>query len=228
LQLRAAGATAGQADVSRRAGEGAKAEGARAERHHYTISARVRPLVVFWISRSGIGDAVVTRRRAPGEARYSLLIGSDPDRAPLHINRWGYIEEEIRGAEAQLIGLITKSDEESIEEAEANIRQPSGRHSFKVIRATADSAEARSRVTSIAAEENYTLRQMSLVLELARRESADGRSRVIQLPPGAKAGFLAALADAMRAKSDAPITYVYYGRLYELRRTRSDATQNFR
>src|SRR6059036_364884 len=94
-----------------------------AERHHYTIAARVRPLVVFWISRTGVGDAVVTRRRAPGEAHYSLLIGSDPNRAPLHINRWGYIEEEIHGAEARLLGLMTESDEESIEQAEANVRR---------------------------------------------------------------------------------------------------------
>src|SRR5207244_2187084 len=103
-----------QVDLSRRS-----AEGAKAERHHYTIGARVRPLVVFWISRSGVGDAVVTRRRAPGEASYSLLIGSDPDRAPLHINRWGYIEEEISGADATLLGLMTESEEDAIQHAEA-------------------------------------------------------------------------------------------------------------
>ncbi len=59
------------------------------EQHHYRIAARVRPLVVFWITRDGVGDARVTRTRGDGEARYTLLIGSDPDRAPFHINRWG-------------------------------------------------------------------------------------------------------------------------------------------
>ena len=33
------------------------------ERHHYSISARVRPLLVFWIGRSGVGDAVFTKRK---------------------------------------------------------------------------------------------------------------------------------------------------------------------
>jgi len=199
------------------------------ERHHYTIAARVRPLVVFWINREGVGDAVVTRRRAPGEARYSLLIGSDPDRAPLHINRWGYIEEEIHGADARLLGLMTESEEESIEQAEANIRrQSSGRRTFKVIQANADGQEARARVMSIAAPEDYTFRHLQIVLGLAQRDWPDGQSRVIRLPSGARPGFLAALADVMHAPSANPITYVYYGRLYELRRTRADGIPNFR
>jgi len=191
------------------------------ERHHYSIAARVRPLLVFWLSRSGVGDAVVTRRRAPGEARYSLLIGSDPDHAPRHINRWGYIEENIRGAEAHLIGLMTESDEESLEQADANLRaQVAGRHPFKVIQATVNGDHATSRVTTISVPEDFTFRQVRAVLDLARRESSAGSPRVLRLPAGTRPGFLAALADAMHATSSAPITYVYHGRLYELRQTR--------
>jgi len=199
------------------------------EQHHYRITARVRPLVVFWIAREGVGDAFVTRSRADGAARYSLLIGSDPDRAPFHINRWGYIEEEIRGREARLTGLMTQSDEESIAQAEANIRsQASGRHPFKVIQTTADGERASSRVRVIAAPEDYTIRQLPIVLDLARRDASDGASRVVRLPDGARPGFLAAIADAMREGSPDAITYAYYGRLYELRRTRARALQNFR
>jgi hypothetical protein len=203
------------------------ASSARAEttsdRHHYTITARVRPLVVFWITRTGVGDAVVTRRLGPGEAYFSLLIGSDPDRAPLRVNRWGYIEEEIRGAESRLIGLMTESDEDSIEQAEAGVRtQAGGRHPFKVIEATADGNEARSRVRSIVAPSDYTFRQLPIVLDLARRDSAEGRSRAVQLPAGTRPGFLCALADAMRDSTLNPIKYAYFGRLYELRRTRTE------
>jgi len=205
VPLRASGATAGQV-----------------ERHHYTIGARVRPLVVFWIARSGVGDAVVTRRRAPGEASYSLLIGSDPDRTPMHINRWGYIEEEIRGAEARLLGLMTESEEDSIQQAEANVRkQPSGSHPFRVIHATADGEQAQARVASINMPEDYTLRQMRVVLDVARRAAGGGSLRVVRLPAGTRPGFLAALADTMRLPAERSIAYAYYGRLYELRRTRS-------
>ena len=189
------------------------------ERHHYVIAARIRPLLVFWIGRSSVGDAIVTRRLSPGEATYALLIGSDPDRAPRRINRWGYIREEIRGAEARLIGLMTESDEDSIEEAEANIRkQAHGDHPFKIIRATVDGEQAQSVVTSIGAPYDYSFRQLQTVLDLALRESPQGKPRTIRLPPGTRPGFLAALADAMHTPTG-PIAYVYHGRIYELRRT---------
>jgi hypothetical protein len=191
-----------------------------AEQYHYSMSARIRPLLLFWIGRSGVGDATVTRQRTAEHTRYSLLIGSDPDRAPRHINRWGYIEEDIRGAEARLIGLMTKSDEESLEQADANLRaQASGRHPFKVIQATISGDRLSSLVTTIAAPEDYTSRQIGAALDLVRRESPGGTSRDLRLPPGTRPGFLAALADAMHGMSTAPIVYAYHGRLYELRQT---------
>ncbi len=96
------------------------------QRHHYTMTARVRPLL-FWIGKDDVGDAVIARRRDADGIGYSLLIGSDPERAPRRINRWGYIDEEIRGDEATLIGLMTESDEESIGEAEAHVSKQNGR-----------------------------------------------------------------------------------------------------
>jgi len=147
---------------------------AAVERHHYRIGARVRPLLLFWITRNDVGDAVVTRQRATGEARYSLLIGTDPNRTPMHINRWGYIEEEIRGAEARMLGVMTESDEESIDQAEANVRrQSSGSHPFKVIRATADAAQAHARVASIHAPADYTLHDKDVILDLAETRLVD-------------------------------------------------------
>jgi hypothetical protein len=198
------------------------------ERHHYSVAARVRPLLVFWIGRSGVGEAIVTRRLSPGEATYALLIGSDPDRAPRRINRWGYIKEEIRGDEARLVGLMTESDEESIEQAEANVKiQAQGDHPFKIIRATVSGEQAQSVVTSIGAPHDYSYRQLQMVLDLARRESSEGRPRTIRLPPGTRPGFLAALADAMRMPAG-PIPYVYYGRIYELRQTSARAIPDLR
>ena len=201
---------------------------AQVERHHYSIGARVRPLLVFWISRSDVGDAIVTRRRAAGEADYSLLIGSDPGRTPMHINRWGYIEEEIRGAQARLLGLMTRSDEDSIQQAEANVRkQASSAHPFTIINGTSDGDRAQARVVSINLPEDYTVHQSRLVLDVAKRAVDDGRLRVVSLPPGTRPGFLAALSDAMRVADEPTIPYVYYGKLYDLRRTRSSAVPNF-
>jgi hypothetical protein len=202
---------------------------AQAETHRYTIGARVRPLLVFWIARKDMGEAILTRRRAAREARYSLLIGSDPDRTPLHINRWGYIEEEIRGEEARLLGLMTQSDEESVQQAEANVRkQATSAHPFTIINGTTDGQQAEARVVSVNLPEDYTVRQASVVLDVAKRAVHDGKLRVIAMPPGTRPGFLAALSDAMRLPQERTITYVYYGKLYDLRRTHSSAVPSFR
>jgi hypothetical protein len=209
------------------------------ERHHYSMTARVRPLL-FWISRSGIGDAVVTKRSGPDRSGYSLLIGSDPDRAPRRINRWGYIDEEIHGAEANLIGLMTEADEQSVEEAEAHMRQAgNGDRTYQMIQATIDGDHARSVVTAIGAPEDYSFRQVRVVLDLARRESSTGQSRVIRLPTGTRPGFLCALAELMHLHVQAlhasagvhtgdAISYVYHGRLYRLRATRVEAISRLR
>jgi hypothetical protein len=208
------------------------------DRHHYTMSARVRPLLLFWIGRSNVGDAIVTRAVAPHEARYSLLIGSDPDRAPRRINRWGYIEETIHGGAATVVGLMTESDEESVEEAEANLRREGGgMHTFKVIHAAIDSEQSRSVVTAVGAPAHYSLRQAQAVLALAGDGSTPGRSRVVRLPQGTRPGFLSALAEIIHAQTQsaragalqvsAPLTYVYHGKLFALRGTRVQFKQTF-
>jgi hypothetical protein len=199
-------------------------------RHHYMMSARVRPLLLFWVGRSNVGDAIITRAVAPDEARYSLLIGSDPDRAPRRINRWGYIEEEIRGDAATVVGLMTESDEESVDEAETNLRREgSGVHTFKVIHAAIDAEQSRSVVTAVGAPADYSFRQVRAVLALAGDGGTAGRSRVVRLPRGTRPGFLSALAEIIHAQAGSarvgtlhagtPLTYVYHGTLYELRGT---------
>ncbi len=186
------------------------------ERHHYMMSARVRPLLLFWIGRSNVGDAIV---------------GSDPDRAPRRINRWGYIEERIHGDAATVVGLMTESDEESVEEAERNLRKEggSGLHTFKVIHAAIDAEQSRSVVTAVGAPADYSFHQVRAVLALAGDGDTAKRSRVVQLPKGTRPGFLSALAEIIHAQAEsaragavqagAPLTYVYHGKFYELRGT---------
>src|SRR5262249_55542666 len=82
---------------------------------------------------------------------------------------------EVRGDGARLIGLMTQSDEESLEQAEAGVRaQRAGLHRFKVIQTTVDAELATSRLTSLAAPEDFTFRQLDRALELGQREPAAG------------------------------------------------------
>src|SRR5215471_4536834 len=96
------------------------------------------------------------RRRDGVEHEYSLLIGSDPERAPRKINRWGYIDEDVKASNAMVIGLMTESDEDSIEQAEANIAKQEGQRIFKVIRGSTGADGAQSVVTSVPAPSSYS------------------------------------------------------------------------
>jgi hypothetical protein len=194
------------------------------ETHHYSIAVRVRPLVLFWITKADVGDAIVTREQAPDGSAYSLLIGSDPDRAPMHINRWGYVREETHGGRTRVVGLMTQSDEESVDEATASVRgQATGRHAFKAIEATTEGEQAISRVLTYPAPRDYTIHDLDAALDAVLRDGSNGRSRIVSVPAGTKGGFLAALVEAMHAPPSTPIPYVYDGRFYDLTRTRQSA-----
>ena len=210
------------------------------ERHHYSVSARVRPLLLFWIRCHDVGDAVVTKRRGSGQSGYTLLIGSDPERAPRRINRWGYIDEEIRGDEVRVIGLMTEADEQSVEEAEARLRQPShGDRTYQVMQATIHGDHARSVVTPINVPKAYSFRELWAVLDLARQESPQATARDVRIPQGTRPGFLYALADLVHQhvttvhgpggiRRGPVVTYVYHGRLYQLRATRAEIMSTLR
>ena len=200
------------------------------QRHHYTIGARVRPLL-FWMGKDDVGDAVVARKRDNDAASYALLIGSDPERTPRGINRWGYLAEEVHGAEASVVGLMTESNEQSVAQAEKNT-SANGDRTFNVIQAYVTDTTARSVVTSVAAPSTLTLRQVDTVLALAASKGVDGEPRVVRLPSGGRPGFLSALADALHEQAAAvrstgkvlttePIAFVYHGKVYQLRTTHS-------
>lgn len=204
---------------------------ASGQRHHYTIAGRVRPFLV-WIGKDDVGDAVITRKREDDSTSYALLIGSDPERAR-GINRWGYMSEQVRGADATLVGLMTESDEASVGQAEQNLRNR-GDRTFNVIHALVEGGEARSVVRSVAAPSTLTLRQVDTLLELADRNGTDGETRVVRLPAGSRPGFLTALADVMHTQatdwrstgtvhSSQVVPYVYHGKTYQLRATRARA-----
>lgn len=202
--------------------------------HKYRMLARVRPLL-FWISRDDVGGARISWR-GDGDGGYGLdvLIGSDPQRAPRGVNRWGYIAEQVRGGEARVIGVMKQSNEQSMAEAEKQIGREAGRGGFvyRAIQGTAVDQSARAEVTTVHVERDLTFRDIDPLLELvsaATPGSADAQSRSVTLPPGTRPGFLAALHDLMEQStaadrrqpgqfrpSRALIPYVYYGVFYDL------------
>src|SRR5258708_32135066 len=100
---------------------------------------------------------------------------------------------------------MTESDEESVEEAEANLRREgNGMHTFKVIHATIDPEQSRSVVTAIGAPADYSFRQVRAVLPLANAGGTAAPSTVVAFPPGTPPWFLLAVALATAPRAARP------------------------
>lgn len=195
------------------------------------MAARIRPLLLFWIGRDNVGGGRVVWRGNGDTVAYELLIGSDPDRAPRRINRWGYLIEEVRGTHGTVLGVMTESDERSLEEAKARLAREGaqGGFFFKAIQATVTAGEARAGVTTVRVPHNFTYRDASPVLDLAAKELGSATVRRVQMPTGARPGFLGALAELIHQSVAAyqrstgstagkriAAAFVYNAKLYEL------------
>jgi hypothetical protein len=192
----------------------------------YRVNGRVRPLL-FWTGRRDVGEATVKWSGAPGEARrLELLIGTDPGRAPMRMNRWGYVSETACQAGADLIGVMTQSDEETLDDAQANLTTTgsSAGHPFRAVRATVADGITHTEVLRLLIDENLSYHDLDTLLA---RLPVPGAVRHAPLPAQSASGFLLAMADVLQSavtavrQGNAPAAvvtraYVYAGRPYEL------------
>jgi hypothetical protein len=193
--------------------------------HRYIVRARVRPLL-FWTGRREVGGAWFdTRATADNGRRMQLLIGTDPDRAPMKINRWGYVAETICGDAAELLGLMTESSEQTIEQAQASTdtSRASGQV-FKAIRGRSRAGTAETEVLSVSPGRPVTYRDLDAVLA---QLPAARTPKAAAVPPGTDSGFLVAVTGLIhdsaglyrttgQARTGLRRSYVYSGRLYDL------------
>jgi hypothetical protein len=164
---------------------------------NYTMKASVR-LLLFWIGRDGVGGGRITWiEDAGGKNGFELLIGSDPDRAPRRINRWGYIAEHFAGSTAELIGVMTQSDEQSIEQADKGTKGPEKAHQFKAMHSIVNGGEAQSRITRWSTDEDFTFRDYKTVLN--KVANAQSTVRKLKIPKNADPGFLFAVKSMLHA-----------------------------
>jgi hypothetical protein len=186
--------------------------------HRYRMLARVRPLL-FWISRDNVGGARIQwLGDGEGGRGFELLIGSDPERAPRRINRWGYIVEEVRGSQSRTLGVMTQTREESIEDAKTQVgREASGLRVFKVIRANTEDGKATSGVSTLNTND-FTYRDLDLFLSHLDDNSLGTSVKVVDVPAGTRPGFLLALADLIHQPDLKSVPYVHNGRFHQLSR----------
>jgi hypothetical protein len=167
------------------------------------MSAAIRPLL-FWIGDSDVGGArIVWRRGDDGRRGYEFLLGSDPTRAPRRINRWGFVREELRGDGATQIGLMRRTEEKSVEEAQANVGFE-GEYVFKVIQTEIADDRARAENTVWLVQDDYTYHDVGELLRLVGTPpQSPPRVNEASMPPGTHPGFLFAVADLVDRVVDA-------------------------
>jgi len=194
-----------------------------AHRLRYRVTGRARPLL-FWTGRRDVGEARIDRSEGDaGTRHYSLLIGTDPDRAPFGMNRWGYVAETTCAAGADLLGVMTQSDEATIDEAEASLATgPGAGYAYRAVRARASGTRVESEVLRIVVDEALTYLDLdALVARLPPPET----HRDTSIADGAAPGFLVAVADLVGITSTdgenswerhQARDYVYAGNRYRL------------
>jgi len=199
--------------------------------HKYRMLAKVRP-VLFWISKDDVGGARISwRGDETGGYGLDLLIGSDPQRAPRNINKWGYIAEQVQGADARVIGVMKQSNEQSIAEAESQLDAEGRRGGFaySAILGTASGKQAQAGVTTVRVPRDLTFRDIGTLLEMVNTAKGSAEQRSVALPAGAHPGLLLALQSLVKQSADGyaqagagfkpmrtPATFVYFGTLYDL------------
>jgi hypothetical protein len=193
--------------------------------HHYAVSGRLR-LLFFWTGRHDVGNARIARNDSPdGSQRLELLIGTDPERAPRQLNRWGYEAETVCGPNAELLGIMTQSDEQEIADATATLGTGTTRsHPYKAVRATRRGSEGSTEVLRLLVDDNLTYRNLDALLE---RLPPQGSVRHMTVPGATDSGFLVAVAalvhnsvgapSAANPAVNSPRTFIYAGRLYTLK-----------
>ena len=205
-----------------RAAQGAGKD-ARDVEHRYRVVGAVRLLLV-WLSAQDVGGARISWQETGDTPVLSLLICSDPRRAPRSVNEWGYLRESTSGGATTVFGLRTLSDGDSPQEAEQSVT--SGvRTSFGVLCSTVSPARVSSQTATVPVPRSVTYRDVGQVLSILE-EGVGWKPRGAARPPGVAPGFLSAMDGVMRAAaaaaggSTAPrvpsTTYVYRDAVYDL------------
>jgi hypothetical protein len=80
--------------------------------HRYRVVGKLR-MAVIWAKHDDIGSARMTWRSDSNSNALTLMVGSDPQRAPRSLNKWGYLREEVRSDHAEVFTVRSLGGSES-------------------------------------------------------------------------------------------------------------------
>lgn len=200
--------------------------------YDYTMTARVR-LLFFWAGKDDVGGGYIRRGVSADDPRqefFQVLFGSDPEKAPRAINRWGAGTEiswhrDSPGGPQQddvtasaFFGFMKSSQGKSAGEMQAELQREKelGQHSFTGILSRVEPSRAISLVVPLQSDTDFNLRDYDRAepLMLARLKDSSRPLRALQdsLRCPRAAEFLATVAeltDAAAAGQPAPLSRCY-------------------
>ena len=171
---------------------------------HYRMDGRIRPLL-FWFGKDDIGLARITWRAATDGARgYEMLVGTDPQRAPRALNKWGFIAEQVSGTNGRLLALMTGNDTASYDDAAADAEQAHTSGDFRAILASVEGGAGAWRTARINTATALSIHDVDATLDRVRQEASAVAARQQPLPAGTRPGFLVALAELIESGANQP------------------------
>jgi hypothetical protein len=184
--------------------------------HRYRFVGKLR-MAVIWAKHDDIGSARMTWRSDSNSSALALMVGSDPQRAPRSLNKWGYLREEVRPDRAEVFTVRSLGSSES---SSTTYDAASEGPLFGASCSSIGNTDVTGAKTTVSAA-GVTYRMFDRLLDriaLAPRWQGKHTTR----PEGADAGFLTALQHVIRAgRNDStstagPITYIYNSTIYDL------------
>lgn len=200
----------------------------------YTMTARVR-LIFFWAGKDDIGGGYIRRGVSTEDPRrefFQVLFGSDPQKAPRAINRWGagtevsWHKEPVGQAHADdvtasaFFGFMKSSQGKSASEMQAELQREKdqGLHAFTGILSRVEPSRALSLKVPLQSNTDFNLHDYDSAEPVMLQRLADSAQPVHSLQDASRcprsAEFLATVAelmDAALAGQPAPVArcYVY-------------------
>jgi hypothetical protein len=195
------------------------------------MAGKIRVLLL-WVGRDDVGSGVIKWRSNGEERAIELLIGSDPNRAPSQLNKWGYLVEAMRGDESSVVGLISQENDDRLSDVKADLKNRKEQRAFDTIRGYAAVTEGTARVGTLYAPSNLTYHDADTVLKRVLDDTSLSVKRVARRGP-VRPGFLTALTEliggSIGKKHDTTnrIQYIHGDRLFELRLVDSTRISRF-
>ena len=185
--------------------------------HRYRIVGKLR-MAVIWAKHDDIGSARMTWRSDLHSSALTLMVGSDPQRAPRSLNKWGYLREEVRPDRAEVFTVRSLGGSES---SSTTGYAASEGPLFGASCSSIGNTDVTGAKTTVSAA-GVTYRMFDRLLDrIALAPQWQGKHTT--RPEGADAGFLTALQHVIRAgRNDStsakagPITYIYNSTIYDL------------